>query len=129
MVCSIRQENQEGAAIHFSRQTVANLHPSIYFSFNDEGYEWLTFAESHKHDIKKAFAEDYAVESPQSLFKEWFSINGGKKFGFNRLGYFIGDLFFQNQIAELGEIKAIIAWGKRGFEEQAKKWLSEDINR
>jgi hypothetical protein len=118
--------NQEGAATHFSRRTVANLHPSIYFSFNDEGYEWLTFLESNKQDIKAAFAKDYATESPQLLFREWFSINGGKKYGFSRVGYFIANLFFQNQIMKLGEMNAIIAWKDQDFEEQAQKWLYQE---
>ncbi|WP_064092174.1 hypothetical protein [Rossellomorea aquimaris] len=115
--------NQEGAAIHFSRGNVAHLHPSIYFHFNEEGYEWLTFANSNKNAIKWEFAQDYRAETPQSIFREWFSIHGGKKFGFSRLGYFLGDIFFQNQIMTLGEMKAIIAWKEKDFEEQVENWL------
>jgi hypothetical protein len=105
---------QEGAAIHFSRRTVPNLHPSVYFSFNDEGHEWLTFSESNKQEIKMEFAKDYANETPQSLFREWFSINGGERFGYSRLGYFLGDMFFQNLILKKGEQNAIISWKDQG---------------
>lgn len=114
---------QEGAATHFSRRTVSNLNPSIYFSFNDEGDDWLTFSESNKQDIKKEFRKDFDNENPQSFFREWFSINGGDKFGYSRLGYFIGDMLFQDLIIMKGELNAINAWKDQGFEEEINKWL------
>jgi len=55
-----------------------------------------------------------------------FSINGGEKFGHSRLGYFIGDMFFQNQIEKLGEIKAVTAWKEKEFEENIIRWLFEE---
>jgi hypothetical protein len=115
--------NQEGAATHFSRRTAVDLHPSIYFSYDEKGYEWLTFSKANKNEIKKAFAEDYLALTPELVFREWFSINGGQKFGYSRLGYFIGDMFFQYQIENLGEIKAVTAWKERGFQEHVKQWL------
>ncbi|TQR19993.1 hypothetical protein [Psychrobacillus vulpis] len=114
---------REGVATHFSRQTVLNVHPSIYFSYNDEGYEWLSFAEENAEAIKKAFADDYKVLTREALFREWFSINGGKKFGYSRLAYFIGDMFFQLKVKEIGEMEAIVAWKDEGFEEQLEQWL------
>ncbi|MBY6036607.1 hypothetical protein KUV80_08080 [Fictibacillus nanhaiensis] len=117
--------NQEGAATHFSRQTAVNLHPSIYFSFNGEGYDWLTFAVKNKKEIFEEFAKDYANLSPQSLFQEWFSINGGKKFGYSRLAYYVGDQFFQYQINRLGELNAVIAWKEEEFEGQIKEWIDQ----
>lgn len=118
--------NQEGAATHFSRRTAANIKPSIYFSYNNEGDEWLQFANAHKREIKRAFAEDYAQLPPDMLFREWFSINGGQKFGHSRLAYFLGDMFFQGQIERLGEIPAILAWKEPDFEGQVKAWLNEE---
>ena len=115
--------NQEGAATHFSRRTAVNLHPSVYFLYNDEGYDWMTFSKANEKEIRMAFVEDYSTLAPELLFREWFSINGGKKFGYSRLGYFIGDQFFQEQIENLGEIKAVIAWKEKGFEEHVKSWL------
>ncbi|GAA0358457.1 hypothetical protein [Bacillus horti] len=114
---------QEGAATHFSRRTVPQLHESVYFSFNEEGNEWLQFAQLNKADIITEFAKDYTSETPQSLFREWFSINGGKRFGFSRLGYFIGDMFFQSLIRNKSEVKAITAWEKREFLKETKDWL------
>jgi len=114
---------REGVATYFSRKTAPGLHPSIYFSYNDEGHEWLAFANKHSGEIKRAFADDYQSLETPSLYQEWFSINGGEKFGHNRLAYFIGDLFFQEEITRLGEMNAIIAWKEADFEEHIKQWL------
>lgn len=114
---------QEGAATHFSRRTAPNLHPSIYFTYNEEGYDWLKFCESNKQEIKMAFGRDLLIANPQSLFREWFSINGGNRFGYSRLAYFIGDMLFQHLIKIKGEIDATIYWKEDGFEEEIKKWL------
>ena len=114
---------REGVATHFSRKIIPELHPSIYFSYNDEGYEWLAFANENAEEIKRAFAEDYQTLDVDSLYREWFSINGGKKFGYNRLAYFIGDMFFQEEVKRLGELEAIIAWKEVDFEERIKQWL------
>lgn len=116
--------NQEGVAIHFSRRTVPNLKPSIYFSFDDEGDKWLDFCNRNNQEIKKAFANDLFTLTAELFFREWFSINGGNKFGFSRLGYFIGDLFFQNQIEKLGEHEAIIAWQNTDFIDNVKHWFT-----
>lgn len=115
--------NQEGAATHFSRRTVKDLNPSIYFSYNDDGDQWLSFAKTNQQEIKEAFAEDYVNVTPEFVFREWFSINGGKKFGHSRLGYFIGHLFFQNQVNTQGEMKAVTAWKEKDFIKIAKSWL------
>lgn len=118
--------NQEGAATHFSRRTAINLNPSIYFSYNDEGEDWLAFSTRNSKEIKRAFSEDYSNLTDELLFKKWFSINGENRFGFSRLGYFVGDIFFQHQIENLGEINAVIAWKEKGFEESVKQWLFQN---
>ncbi|MBS4174672.1 hypothetical protein [Bacillus sp. FJAT-49736] len=59
------------------------LHPSVYYSYNDEGHEWLSFANIYAKEIKRTFAEDYHSLTTDELYLEWFSINGGKKFGHN----------------------------------------------
>jgi hypothetical protein len=115
--------NQEGAAIHFSRKIALGLPSSVYFNFNNQGDGWLSFAKSHADEIKKEFYEDFQKHQPGDLYREWFSIRGGQTFGYSRLGYFIGDLFFQSQIERLGEERAIIAWCKTGFLDQVKIWL------
>lgn len=114
---------QEGAAIHFSKKIVPGLSPSVYFSFNDSGEEWLEFAHLHKQEIKDEFARAIKDCTSQEVFKEWFSVNGGEKFGFSRLAYFIGDMFFQDLVAEVGELNAITAWKNNNFRNRVQGWL------
>ncbi|WP_234396894.1 hypothetical protein [Bacillus massiliglaciei] len=114
---------QEGAAIHLSRQIVTDLTPSMYFSFDDEGKDWLTFSESNTDKIKAAFAWDITNKSTHYVYREWFSINGGERYGYSRLGYYLADLFFQSLIRDGGEQQAMIAWKNREYEKKAKEWL------
>lgn len=117
---------QEGVATNFSRKTAPGLAAAMYYSFNDEGSEWLSFAESNTMEIKRAFAEDYSKLEPQEIFGEWFSINGGKRFGHERLAYFLGNNFFQSLIEEKGELKAVLAWGEEDFQASVEQWLHEE---
>ncbi|MFE1245198.1 hypothetical protein ACFW35_13790 [Fictibacillus sp. NPDC058756] len=114
---------QEGAATHFSRQTAKGINESVYFSFDDEGEEWLQFFGKNKEKIISDFARDVTNLTPFAVFKEWFSISGGSKFGYNRLGYLIGDQFFQNLIKINGELGAITAWKDSCFKENVVSWL------
>lgn len=116
---------QEGVAIHLSRKAAPDLELAMYYSFDDEGKDWLVFAEANALAIKRAFAEDYRKLDSAELFKEWFSINGGKRFGFERLGYFLGNSLFQHKVREIGELKALLDWGQDGFLESAEWWLEE----
>jgi hypothetical protein len=117
--------NQEGAATHFSRQIASGLDPSAYFCSHDTGNGWLAFVQANKEEIKKAFTKDYETKNAMELFKEWFSISGGKTYGYTGLAYFIGDIFFQQQIERLGEKGAIIAWKEPSFLEEVEAWLYE----
>lgn len=114
---------QEGAATHLSRQTAKGINKSVYFSFDDEGEEWLQYFSGNQEKIISEFAKDVTTETPFAVFKEWFSINGGLKFGYNRLGYLIGDQFFQELIRKNGELEAIVAWKYTDFKENVTNWL------
>ncbi|ALC90701.1 hypothetical protein AM500_13590 [Bacillus sp. FJAT-18017] len=114
---------QEGAATHFSRITSPGLSSSIYFSYDDNGDEWLGFASSNKEEIQFEFAKDLAECTQQEIFREWFSINGGKTFGFPRLAYFLGDMLFQEKVLQVGEMNAITAWKDHGFKDSISTWL------
>jgi hypothetical protein len=114
---------QEGAATHFSRQTAKGINESVYFSFDDEGEKWLQFFGENQEKIISEFAKDVTTETPFAVFKEWFSITGGSKFGYNRLGYLIGDQFFQNLLKINGEHGAITAWKDTCFKENVVSWL------
>lgn len=114
---------QEGAATHFSRQIAKGINESVYFSFDDEGEEWLRFFSENQEKVISEFAKDVTTETPFAVFKEWFSITGGSKFGYNRLGYLIGDQFFQELIKGNGELEAIVAWKYTDFKENVTNWL------
>ncbi|WP_033540999.1 hypothetical protein [Planococcus sp. CAU13] len=116
---------QEGVATHFSRKTAPGLDAATYYSFNGEGAEWLHFAEQNTAEIKHAFKEDYRTLDTPELFKEWFSINGGKRFGYERLAYFLGNNFFQSKVEKMGELMAVLDWREDGFLESAELWLEE----
>lgn len=117
---------REGIATDLSRQVVNLKHPSIFFSYNDERKDWYDFAQANTTKIKQAFNEDYKVLTTEEIFHEWFSINGGRKFGYSRLAYFLGDLFVQKYKGEHGEIATITAWMAPGFEVNIAQWLSQE---
>lgn len=117
---------REGIASDLSRQVVDLMHPSIYFSYNDEGKDWYDFAQANTTKIKQAFNEDYKVLTTEEIFHEWFSINGGRKFGYNRLAYFLGDLFVRKYKGKHGEIATITAWKDPAFEVNIAQWLSQE---
>ncbi|MEK3856300.1 hypothetical protein [Cytobacillus sp. FSL H8-0458] len=107
--------------------TEPGLTPSVYFSFDDDGDEWLTFAEFNQHDIKLEFANDFAIKQADAIFLEWFSICGGERFGYSRLGYYLGDLFFQSLIERNGERNAITAWKRPDFIDYVKISLNGNV--
>ena len=114
---------QEGCATYFSKQvSVAN--ESVYFSYDDKGEEWLRFAQNNTEEIITSFLKDIKTDS-QNVFREWFSINGGTRFGHTRLGYFIGFIAMERLIKKHGEIKAITFWKEPNFIEEMEQTLME----
>jgi hypothetical protein len=115
---------QEGAATHFSKQIVPDLMESIYFSYDYDGDEWMDFAKKNKKEIISKFANDiHAGKDNLEIFKEWFSINGGAAFGYNRLAYFIADSFFQDVIRKKGELNTLLLWKQKSFIQVVDDWL------
>lgn len=93
----------------------------MYFSFNSDGEEWLRFAKEHEAEIAELFLHDLEKLSRAEMFYEWFSINGGERFGHTRLAYYLGNRIVENRIARFGEIEAITLWKEADFEEQMQK--------
>lgn len=119
---------QEGVATYLSRKASPGLPPSMYFSYDDCGEGWLQFASLHKQEIKYEFAKDLLECTPQEIFREWFSINGGNKLGYSRLAYFLGDMLFKEKVSQVGEMEAIVAWKDHEFEKIVNGWLHNDVN-
>ncbi|WP_042142049.1 DUF5700 domain-containing putative Zn-dependent protease [Paucisalibacillus sp. EB02] len=119
---------QEGTATHFSKQIVPDLNDSIYFSYTDNGDEWLKFARGNRQVLLKKFTEDLrSGRSNKEIFKEWFSINGGETFGFTRLGYFVADCMFQDFEKEIGEMDTLLLWKEDRFFRIVEAWLDQNI--
>ncbi|MCM3358753.1 hypothetical protein [Psychrobacillus sp. MER TA 171] len=114
---------REGIATYLSERIVPNLKKSVYFTYNGEGAEWLNFAQQHIKEIKKAFIEDYRKMTGIELSRNWFSINGVNTFGYSRFGYFLGELFVQEEMEKHGELETIIAWENPHYLERVENWL------
>lgn len=115
---------QEGCATYFSEQ-VADADKSVYFLYEDNGEEWLKFAEDNKNDIITTFLEDINKRTQSEVIHEWFSINGGSYFGFTRLGYFIGYNVIQILIEKYQEKEAVTLWKESTFNKEIETVLIE----
>ncbi|MUK89344.1 hypothetical protein GMD78_13330 [Ornithinibacillus sp. L9] len=121
---------QEGAATHFSKEIVPDLHPSIYFSYDLKGEEWFDYANNHKVEIIRSFFDDIdnVKKTSGDIFKEWFSINGGMRFGYTRLAYFIADCMFQDFIHKFGEINTVLLWKDEQYFNLVDNWFKQYRN-
>lgn len=115
---------QEGCATYFSERII-NVKKSVYFSYDDYGSDWLQFAENNQRKITQMFIDDLNQKEQPEIYKEWFSINGGKKLGYTRLGYFIGYKTVKCLLEKYDEIRAISLWKKSSFYEEVEKILLE----
>lgn len=115
---------QEGFATYFSEQ-VTDADKSVYFLYDDNGEEWLRFAEDNKNEIIATFLEDINKRSQPEIFHEWFSINGSSYFGFERLGYFLGNNVIQILIEKYQEKKAVTLWKESTFNKEMENVLFE----
>lgn len=114
---------QEGVATYLSTQVI-NVEQDIYFAYKRD-VEWLAFCEENKTKIIQAFQQDLIQKSSTEIFKEWFSINGGQKFGYTRIGYYIGYILVHHLVAEEGIENAMLFWGHEDFEERMNVLLQK----
>jgi hypothetical protein len=114
---------QEGIATYLSMQVV-DAPTDVYFAFGRDE-EWLTFVQTNKKDIIEAFQKDLKEQTPQEVFKEWFSINGGKHFGSKAIAYYIGYEIVEKLVEQQGIEQALLLWGHEGFEQVIDEILNE----
>ncbi|MFJ8511307.1 hypothetical protein [Lysinibacillus xylanilyticus] len=114
---------QEGIATYFSTKVVS-ARKDEYFAF-EEDLEWITFATNNKQIIIEEFLSDLTSLDARAVFLEWFSINGGKRFGINRLAYFIGYELIQSCLLELAELDVISLWRNVNYQDIIYRQLSE----
>lgn len=96
---------------------------SVYFSYDERGSEWLRFAQDKKDEIITSFQEDLNKKLHLDVFREWFSINGGKHFGDTRLGYYIGYISLEFLIEKYGELNAVTLWREPDFSDEMEQVL------
>lgn len=113
---------QEGSATYFSKQIV-EAEESVYFSYDSSGNGWLQFAKSNTQEIVNSFLKDFNNLSHQDIFREWFSINGGNRYGHTRLGYYIGYIVLESLIKRYGELNAITLWKNPWFTDEVTRVL------
>jgi hypothetical protein len=114
----------EGAATYLSKKIVPGLNDSVYYSFDDNGDEWLACFEDNKNEIKKRFLEDVLAGWDMAKEREWFRLSGGSYFGFNRLGYFLGTEYVENLVDQLGEEAALTFWNGNDVKKDILEWLA-----
>lgn len=114
---------QEGLATYLSMQVVA-APADVYFAFGRDE-DWLAFVQTNKKDIFEAFQKDLKEQNPQVVFNEWFSINGGKHFGYKAIAYYIGYEIVEKLVEQQGIEQTILLWGQEGFEQIIDGVLNE----
>ena len=114
---------QEGLATYLSTQVV-DAPLDVYFAFGRDE-EWLTFVQTNKKQIVAAFQKDLQQLTPQDLFTEWFSFNGGKHFGFTAIAYYIGYEIIDKLVEQQGIEQAILLWRQEGFEKVINDILND----
>lgn len=113
---------REGIATYISQQTVPDLADAVYFHYNNSGDDWLAFCKQSKKEIASAFLAD-ARKWTYGEEREWFRLSGGKQFGYNRLGYYLGMEFVHYCVDQYGEKETLILWAKEDLKEIALNWL------
>jgi hypothetical protein len=114
---------REGIATYLSQKIVPGLDESIYYSYDDEGKSWLEFYQNNIDNVKKSFLRDILSKWQFDHEKEWFRLSGGRHFGFNRLGYFLGTSFVHHLVQKVGELNAITYWCSNDLNGSVMDWL------
>ncbi|MGE7998358.1 hypothetical protein ACQKOF_06710 [Lysinibacillus sp. NPDC093190] len=105
---------QEGIATYFSTKVVS--------ARTDE---YFVFQEDLKTNNYRRVLSDLTSLNVRAVFLECFSINGGKRFGINRLAYFIAFELIQNCLQELAELDVITLWRNVNYKNIIYQQLTE----
>jgi len=114
---------REGIATYLSQKIVNGVEESIYYSFDNEGHNWLNFYQNNINQIKERFLRDINSGWQFDHEKEWFRLSGGNYFGFNRLGYFLGTSFVHHLVQKVGELNTITYWCSNDLNKCVMDWL------
>ncbi|WP_421385159.1 DUF5700 domain-containing putative Zn-dependent protease [Bacillus salacetis] len=114
---------REGVATYLSMVTVPGAHESVYFSYDAEGSDWLTFSQENLAQIKQRFLLDAEAGWTFEKEREWFRLSGGSHFGYNRLGYFLGTAYVKDLVSKIGLDETLIYWNKKDVKQDVIDWL------
>ncbi|KFN03309.1 aminopeptidase [Bacillus clarus] len=114
---------REGVATYLSKKVVKGLDDAVYYSYNNEGEQWLQCYKNRNVEIKKRFLEDYNEGGNVEKEKEWFRLSGGNYFGYNRLGYFLGTSYVEYLVEKFGEEQALAFWCMHDLKSSVMEWL------
>jgi hypothetical protein len=112
----------EGIATYVSEAINSGLPEWVYFSFDDTCEEWIAFFRKNFNEILTGFKNDL-LEWSMDTEREWFRLRGGKRYGFNRLGYLLGKEFINHSVEEFGLKETIILWAKNDIKPVINDWL------
>jgi hypothetical protein len=112
----------EGVATYVSEAISSGLPERVYFSFDDTSEEWIGFFKKNFTEILTSFKNDLLDWSIETE-KEWFRLRGGKKFGFNRLGYLLGKELIKHSVRKFGLKETFTLWAKNDLKSVINDWL------
>ncbi|HEU5139408.1 MAG TPA: aminopeptidase [Bacillales bacterium] len=116
----------EGVATYLSEQLIPGYPRGYYFSYDKNGADWLAFAENHLSEMAYAFEADLNDDSTNVL-REWFRLSGGSRFGYSRLGYFLGTRFVSDLCLQMGEEQVLALLANGDVEEEVIKWINQQM--
>lgn len=112
----------EGLATFVSKLLNPGLPEGVYFSFDNSGEEWVSICRDNYEDIKARLNDDLQHWSMEQEI-EWFRIRGGKTYGINRIGYFIGTEFISSCVKRIGLNDTMTLWGKQDIHPFIQHWM------
>ncbi|MBL0386399.1 aminopeptidase [Tumebacillus sp. ITR2] len=112
----------EGIATYLTQQLVPGLPDWVYYSYEEDGEEWLNFCRSHEAEISNRFHQDLADYTHASQI-EWFRLRGGSHFGHNRLGYYLGTEFVKALRETHDLTETMTFWAREELSAKVLTWL------
>ncbi|WP_100013064.1 aminopeptidase [Lentibacillus sediminis] len=114
----------EGVATYLSEKLVPGHPQHVYFSYEDEGEDWLDFCKQNHKKIAAAFLADLDSENV-NMEKEWLRLSGGQHFGYNRLGYYLGTTLVRDLLEELQEEEMLKMLAEKDVAGEVDRWLRQ----
>ncbi|QSO45665.1 hypothetical protein [Alicyclobacillus mengziensis] len=113
----------EGLATFVSKLLNPGFSEGVYFTFDDTGDDWVSFCKENYAGIKVRLNADLQHWSMKEV--EWFRLRGGKTYGLDRVGYFVGTEFISSCVESMGISETIMLWGKQDIKPVIQQWMGD----